>query len=219
MTKLTFSYDFDKDVENFLRGTQAKNSSKPTKLQQAYIEKHGQTYSDEVVRNFIQSYIQESGFNAEETTSRVEDGWRSIEQEYLSRLENIFGIKYPAETIQVYITTNGRCTYRIEDGYFFVYANPGASNTPNQVIMHELLHFYTWEAFHKELKELGVSDEKYNDMKESLTELLNIEFADLMAGAHDDGYPQHAEIRQRIKMLWLSTKDIRRTVLGSLSPL
>lgn len=217
MTRLAFAYDFDKDVENFLRGTQAKNSSKPTKLQRAYIEKHGQVYSEETVREFIRSYIQESGFNAEETIRRVENGWRPIEREYFSRLENIFGIKYPAETIQVYITTNGRCTYRIEDGYFFVYANPGASNTPNQVIMHELFHFYTWEAFHEELKEQGVSDEKYNDMKESLTELLNIEFADLMVGAHDSGYPQHAEMRQKVRDLWLATRDMHRTVLGILA--
>ncbi len=79
--------------------------------------------------------------------------------------------------------------------------------------MHELLHFYTWHVFHDDFITSGKTEAQYNDIKESLTELLNIEFIDLMEGAHDDGYPQHAEMREKVKNLWNETKDIRKVVL------
>lgn len=214
MTTLEFAYDFDKDVENFLRGTRSVNSAKPTKLQRAYIDKNGPDYNEELVRWFIREYIQESGFDAEAAVRAIEGKWRPIEDDFFRRIEEIFGISYPASKITVYITTNGRCTYRIEDGYFFVYAN---TNYPNMTIMHELLHFYTWEAFHTELEGKGVTPEQYNAVKESLTELLNSEFADLMGEAHDDGYTQHAEMRKEVAQRWSETKDMRRTVFGALS--
>ena len=48
----------------------------------------------------------------------------------------------------------------------------------------------------------------YNDVKESLTEILNLEFSDLMGGKLDSGYPQHKEMRQKIRSLWSDKKSI-----------
>ncbi len=79
--------------------------------------------------------------------------------------------------------------------------------------MHELLHFYTWQTLHDELVGQGIDEKRYNDVKESLTELLNIEYADLMGGTIDDGYAQHAEMRKKVRELWLATKDLRGTIL------
>jgi hypothetical protein len=83
--------------------------------------------------------------------------------------------------------------------------------------MHELLHFYTWHALHDDLIAVGIDENQYNDIKESLTILLNTEFADLMDGAQDDGYPQHAEMRQKVQELWRSSKDIRKVAFGVFS--
>ena len=80
--------------------------------------------------------------------------------------------------------------------------------------MHELLHFYTWHAFGKKLVDEGLSKLAYNDIKESLTELLNLEFSDLMGGKLDTGYPQHQEMRKKIKEVWKSEKDIDKLVLN-----
>ncbi len=214
MMRLEFSYDLDKDTENFLKGTRSKNNSKPTRLQQAYIDTHSAAYDEETVRAFLQSHNQESGFDQQESVRRIEQDWRKIEATFFERIEKIFGISYPAPVLSVYISTNGRSTYNIEGGYFFVYA--GASST-NRIIMHELLHFYTWQAFHSELERSGIDADRYNDIKESLTELLNIEFTDLMDGAQDEGYPQHTEMRQVVHESWLSTKDIHRAILDALS--
>ncbi|MDP2655261.1 MAG: hypothetical protein Q8P17_01735 [bacterium] len=221
MTKLWFAYDLDKDVENFIKGAHSQNNSKPTKLQQTYIDKHGTVYAEDTIRTFLQDYIQTSGFDASATVQRVEREWRKIETVFFERVEKMFGIVYPVPEIGVYISTNSRCAYNIEKGYFFVSSVRSSSSmlllSSNMILMHELLHFYTWQAFYSRLKQFGVDDSRYNDVKESLTELLNIEFADLMPEAHDEGYPQHAEMRQVVRKSWLATKDIRRTVLDALS--
>lgn len=74
--------------------------------------------------------------------------------------------------------------------------------------MHELWHFYTWYKFgiaHQ--NEIG--SEKYNDVKESLTVLLNIVCQDILpTGAEDKGYPQHQETRKKIIGLWKVKPDI-----------
>ena len=77
-------------------------------------------------------------------------------------------------------------------------------------MMHELWHFYTWHSF-------GITEEgtmgkqRYNDIKEALTVLLNIECKDLLPdGVKDEGYSQHKKLRGRIVELWSKDKDIHR---------
>jgi hypothetical protein len=65
--------------------------------------------------------------------------------------------------------------------------------------MHELLHFYTWHTFGKKLLDQGLLKLVYNNIKESLTEILNLEFSDLMGGKLDSGYPQHQAMRQKFE--------------------
>lgn len=211
MLKINFKYDLEKDVDNFLRGTQSVNNPTPTKLQQLYIEKYGTDYNRETVKAFIEAYTKENNIDLANLTASIEGKWRPIEEAFIAKTEKLFGITYPAEVITAYLSTNGRSTYNIEGGYFFICA--GASST-NRIVMHELLHFYTQQAFRAELEQSGVNASVYNNVKESLTELLNIEYTDLMEGAIDGGYPQHAETRQKVRELWLATKDLRRVVFG-----
>lgn len=211
MLKVHFKYDLDKDVDNFLLGTRSVNNSTPTKLQRLYIEKHGNAYSPETVRIFIKTYAQDNRLNLSGLATSVERGWLPIEESFISRTEKLFGLKYPVESIIAYLSINSRCTYNIQDGYFFVFMN---INSSNAYIMHELLHFYTWHAFHDELMGQGIVEKQYNDCKESLTELLNLEYVDLMRGVIDDGYAQHAEMRKKVRELWLATKDVRKTIFG-----
>lgn len=214
MTRLTFSYDLERDVENFLKGIRSQNNPKPTNLQQAYIDKNGAVYTEETVHAFLQTHNQEFGFDAPASVQKVEQEWRGIETIFFERIEKIFCIAYPISEIAVHLSTNGRSTYNIDGGYFFVYTG---ANSTNRIIMHELFHFYTQQAFRAKLEHLGVESHRYNDVKESLTELLNIEFSDLMNGVRDEGYPQHKEMRQTIHDSWLATKDIWRTILEALS--
>jgi hypothetical protein len=214
MTQIIFKYDFEKDIDNFIRGTRAKNSSKPTKLQETYIAQNGTDYDESKVKKFLESYKQEISFDSEKSVKELEKNWKKIEIPFLQRVEGIFKIAYPASQIIAYLTTNQRCTYSIPENYFFVNFS---SKSTNRTVMHELLHFYMWHALHDDLIAAGINENQYNDIKESLTVLLNTEFIDLMDSAHDYGYPQHAEMREKVQELWNVSKDIRKVTFGVFS--
>ncbi len=203
--KLHFAYNIDKDIENFIKGTNATNSKKPTKFQISFSEKYGDNFETEKVKAFIEEQDKVSGFDANKEIVTVEARWKNAEPIFIERVEKLFGISYPASIITVYLTHNERCTYNIEQNYFFVRID---SEFSNNTIMHELLHFYTWHTFGKKLLDEGLSKLAYNDIKESLTELLNLEFSDLMNGKRDEGYPQHQEMRAIIKESWLIERKI-----------
>ena len=204
---LAFTYTVEKDVENFIKGTKSVNNPKPTRLQRLYIEKHGEEITEAKVKAFIENYLQENNIDTKTEETRLTGNWTAIENTFIERVEKIFGLHYPAATITAYLTTNSRCTYNIAENYFFVdfgiqplKASSGRMTqprvaeqwsydykNPNATVMHELLHFYTFHAFHSKLEQQGILKQAYNDIKESLTELLNVEFADLMKGARRAG--------------------------------
>lgn len=207
---ITFKYDAGKDAENFLKSASAVNSKKPTKLQRLYREKYGTDPEPEHATAFIIEYQKAHQINLEQKRQEIEAGWQSIEPKVIERMERIFGITYPHD-LTAYFSTNSRCRYDISSNYFFVHLK---DSHPNGTIVHELLHFYTWAAFHQELEQGGISSERYNDIKEALTVLLNMEFADLLGNYEDVGYPQHADLRKHIQSLWLDSHDLKKVITG-----
>ena len=203
--KIIFSYNIDKDVENIINGMKAVNSKKPTKFQNLFTEKYGDNFEAQKVETFIEEYDKTNGFDANKEIVAVEERWKTVESIFIERVEKIFGISYPLPTITAYLTHNERCTYSIKENYFFVKIG---SEFSNHTIMHELWHFYTWQSFGKKLLDEGFSKLVYNDIKESLTEIINLEFPDLMGGKLDNGYPQHREMRQKIRELWPNQKNV-----------
>ena len=197
--KLYFAYDIEKDIDNFIRGTNAVNSKKPTKFQISFSEKYGNNFEPGKVKAFIEEQDKINSFDSRKEIITIEERWENVELNFIERVEKIFGISYPAPIITVYLTHNERCTYNIEENYFFVRIG---SEFSTNTLMHELLHFYTWHAFGKELLDEGLSKLTYNDIKESLTELLNLEFFDFMNGKQDAGYLQHQEMRTKIREMW-----------------
>lgn len=207
--KLHFTYDTGKDIENFINGTRAVNSKKPTKFQIAFSEKYGDNFEIDKIKEFIIEQDAITEFDANKEIVAIEERWKIAESIFIERVEKIFGISYPTPIITVYLTHNERCTYNIEQNYFFVKIG---SEFSNNTLMHELLHFYTWHAFGKKLLDDGLSKLAYNDIKESLTELLNLKFSDLMNGKLDTGYPQHQEMRAEIRRLLVDNKNVKEVV-------
>lgn len=208
--KLFFVYDIDKDVENIINGTNALNSKKTTKFQDSFTDKHGKKFEVEKIKEFISEQDRMNDFDAKKEVIEMERRWKKIDENFIKKVELLFHISYPAPTITCYLTHNERCTYNIEQNYFFVKINSGFSNN---TIMHELFHFYTWHAFGSRLVEEGLSKLAYNDIKESLTELLNLEFSDLLNGRPDNGYPQHEKMRTEVRKLWKKNKNVEKIVI------
>jgi len=208
--RIEFAYSLEKDIWCLLnKGKSSNNSPNPTKVYQELVLRYGENPTSEETSKFIEEYLSENNIDTGECIARFQKDWEKVANEYQKRAEAVFQVSLPKK-ITAYLTTNNRCPYNIEENYFYV-----SMSTPSPVvltIMHELWHFYTWYS-------LGVSQyeklgkERYNDIKESLTVLLNSECADLFPkGTEDKGYPQHQEMRAKISNMWISDKNLQKII-------
>ncbi len=205
--KVTFEYDKEKDIWCLLnKGKSSTHSQNMTKQYEQLIEKYGDMPTDEVVGTFINDYLLGKNISIEKYTNLYQKDWDSVSEEYHRRAEEIFGIKLPTD-IKAYLTINSRCPYNIEENYFFVTV-PAYDYIARRTVMHELWHFYTWYGLGpNQVERLG--SQKYGDLKEALTVLLNVEYKDLLPGGIEDtGYPQHKELREKVLKFWEKDRDI-----------
>jgi hypothetical protein len=185
------------------KGGGSNNSlGQKTKTYEALLAYTNEVKNTEKVKEFVRLHIKENDFNLEEVTKSLQINWDVISSDFEKRAEKVFGLNI-ADNITAYLTITGRFPYSIEKKYFYVSAK---KSNANATAMHELWHFYTWHKFGDTINHVG--SDKFNDIKEALTVLLNIECVDLMNGEIDKGYPQHQELRKIISDTWSKTKDI-----------
>jgi hypothetical protein len=208
--KVSFEYDTEKDILNHKIIAEAPFKGSSSKIQGFFEQNYGNDFSEENLRQFIKgllfSYYKIK--DPKEVASKFQETWDSISNTFQDRAEAVFGISLPGE-IKAFLTTNDRCGLSVEEGFFFV--NIGVSS-PERIVMHELLHFYTYYLFFGRAKELNLLDKEYYDIKESLTEMLNLEFTDLMPGAVDPGYKGHEKLRDIVRNEWVKTRDINKVL-------
>ena len=207
MIKITFAYNKEKDVWCLLNyGKNSTNSPSPTKTYQRLVASFGENPSAENAEIFIEKYISENNINIQKYIIDCQKSWDNISTKYQEIAEKIFKVVLPKD-VTAYITINNRCPYNIENNFFLVSISAGSAN---HIAMHELWHFYTWYKFGVTW-EAKIGKQKYNDLKESLTVLLNLECKDLLGEkTYDGGYPQHKEIREKITQLWTKEKDLEK---------
>jgi hypothetical protein len=202
MLVLKFNYKLDMEWDNFLRGVNSINHIGDSDL----VKKMKQAKIDLKNKQEVLLYIQ-SQTNTAEIKLRIEaiqKKWQSIASDAMSRLNKIFGNTLEEE-VSCYLTINQRCGYNYDLKYFFV--NAYASN-PNGIILHELLHFYTYKFLLHFFIDSKIDKVDFNDFKEALTFLLNKELSDLLDGWHDRGYDRQKELRSRLEKHWDKHHDI-----------
>lgn len=183
----------------------AGSNNSPTKMTKTYelLVSQVDDLGDETkVREFIRRFIRENNIDIANNLSEINKNWQEIANKFEERATKIFRIDL-TQDITAYLTITGRYPYDMKENYFYV--SLLKTNT-NATIMHELWHFYTYSKFGDYIDRLGAS--KYNDIKEALTVLLNIECKDLLGEEVDSGYPQHKDLRERITQLWADKKDL-----------
>jgi len=212
--KINFVYDKGKDVWCLLnKGKSSNNSQSPTKQYAQLVAQCGENPTSEDAAVFIDEYISENKIDIPKRTKDFQGEWESISSEFQKRAETIFGASL-SNNITAYITINSRCPYNIKEDFFYVSLS---SSQVRKTAMHELWHFYTWYGLGSDQEE-QLGKERYNNLKEALTVLLNVECADLLPeGEVDTGYPQHQELREKITKYWEKDKNIKnlwRHLLG-----
>ena len=203
--KVIFNYNEEKDIWCLLNyGKSSNNSTTPTKTYEELISFVGENPRKEDASKFIEKYMRDQSVNVQEYINRYQNDWETVADEYQRIAEKIFGVSLPKD-VTVYLSINKRCPYNIGGNYFFV---PVPAFGQRKIAMHELWHFYTWYKFGITWEE-KIGKQKYNDLKEALTVLLNIECKDILPrDIYDLGYPQHKELREKIVQIWLETRDI-----------
>lgn len=187
--RLNFSYDIDKEFINLQAGNRSLNRRTKSDFCDKLVALGTDISSQESVTNGCRDIITESGIDPDEQVRIIAEKWHSIEREASTRFDKLFETNDESFSMKAYLSLNERCSYNAVEGYFFLYV---FSKDPITVCLHEILHLHT----HKLIK-LDVDPQTYNDYKESLTVLVNIEFDDLIE--HEDrGYPQHQELRKFI---------------------
>jgi hypothetical protein len=202
---LSFTYNTDKDIWCILnKGKSSINSPAPTKVYEQLAAEFGENPTPRQTKSFVETYISTNNINVDEFLITVREDWKIISEEFQRRAERIFGVSL-THPIVVYLTINNRCPYSIEDNYFYISVQ---TVNARKTIMHELWHFYTWYAIGLKQEEM-LGRQRYNDLKESLTVLLNLECVDLLPpGVIDIGYHQHKEMRNKIVDFWENNKNI-----------
>ncbi len=205
--KVIFKYNLQKDVWCLLnKGKSSNNSQQATKVYQQLVNEYGENPTEESATFFVQKYLSNNAIDVEECASKYQKDWDITADDYHKRAEQVFGVTLPTD-VTGYLTVNNRCPYNIAENWFFV-AVPTAS--ARKTTMHELWHFYTWQKFGADWEE-KLGKQKYNDIKESLTVLLNVECRDLLPeGVTDNGYPQHKELREKILKTWSEIKNMEK---------
>ncbi len=203
--KVNFTYDKEKDIWCLLnKGKSSNNSQNPTKQYEQLVGECGESPTSEMAAAFIDKYFTDNKIDVQEHIEKFQKDWDSISGVYQKRAETIFGATLPSD-VTAYLTVNSRCPYNIENNYFYVSLQ---SLSIRKTAMHELWHFYTWYGLGADQEE-KLGKQKYNDLKEALTVLLNVECKDLLPeGVIDGGYPQHKEIREKILENWVKDRNI-----------
>lgn len=204
MPSVSFQYTPAKDASNIIRGLSSVNNSVPTSVERLYLSYAKNASNERAALSFVQEYVHTHKIDIYSYLASITDQWSAVEQAFFQRATRLFQCAYPLPTINAYLTINSRCTYSTTDNLFYVSIG---SKHPRVLIMHEVFHLYTWHALGLRSLDDIRSLPSYNELKESLTVLLNILFADLMDGAIDRGYTRHAELRALIVDLWYRHKD------------
>ncbi len=204
--KVVFDYKREKDIWSLINfGKKSGNSGLSTKIYEKFVQDHGENLTEKNANFFIEKYISENNLKVEKYIRKYQEDWDTISDDFQKRAEKIFGVSLSQDVI-AYLSVNSRCPYNIEKNYFFV--SFPADLRLRKTTMHELWHFYTWYKFGV-IWEEKIGKQKYQDIKEAFTVLLNVECKDLFPKKIiDEGYSQHQELREKIMKVWLETKDI-----------
>lgn len=200
--------------DNFQRGLHSKNHPGVLPSLAQEMVNINLDYNDKKnFSDFIHNKTKLLNLNIEDEIFKVQNYWRKIESESVKRMNELFGLSL-AHDITVYLTINSRCGYNIDQHYFFVNI---FSESTNRIILHELLHFYTYQSVLPMFKEQGLDRDQFNDFKEALTFLLNTNFNDLLNNFQDNGYEKQRELRDYLEQNWSkfdNVIDFSKFVIG-----
>jgi hypothetical protein len=214
MTKVIFKFDIRRDAKNYWEtansdprwGHDFSKGLRPEMLKMLRGKKWNEN-TQKKIYDLLKKYYNKDKKELKKALRFIKKDWKEIENEYFKRLARI--TKHPVYTkkFTVFMTTLGRCPYFPSENAFMVqiFGKAKSNVSKRLIITHEIMHLQFIHYYRESLKG-KISDEKFHDIKEALTVLLNIEFLDLLR-EKDKGYPDHKKLRIFIEKEWRKEKD------------
>ncbi|MBT4447593.1 MAG: hypothetical protein HOD06_02525 [Candidatus Komeilibacteria bacterium] len=109
-----------------------------------------------------------------------------------------------------YLTTFPRCPYDYASGSIWLCTLWSVEDVLDTFI-HELLHFQVMHYYKDNPQVQRMSLAKFEDLKESLTIILNYEFNQYLNNP-DMGYAKHRKLREKLAKFWQSNKDFAKLI-------
>lgn len=213
MPKVIFKFDIEEDAKNYWEcansnlhwGNDFTKSLRPEVLKKLK-GKSWMKVKKETISMLMRGYQQNKEKNMEKLKV-IQKKWDKMNDKYFKKLEDITKHKIYTKEFTCNITSIGRCPYNPKENSFMT----NIFWKIEKILIscaHELMHLQFHYYFEKPLRK-KLSYEKFHDLKESLTVLLNIEFKNLFK-EKDIGYPKHQKLRKYIMQKWKENPDFEK---------
>jgi hypothetical protein len=227
MTKINFDYNLKKDAWSWVLIAKDRNMWGLNWRQQiaqipdellVRIEKASFSGAQKIVEDYIENNpkkeYERKVMYAE--MQALEKSWRMVEKNYFEILSRITNKPIFTDKLSCYFTTGLVCPYNEEENWFMVsmwHSIPFSITT----ICHEIMHLQFLNYYKNYLKKRGLKKDQIENLKESLTFLLNEpEFGNIIL-SQDSGYPEHKELRKKLKNIWSKNKDFQNLLDEAIS--
>lgn len=227
MAKVKFDYNLNKDAWSWVLIAKDKDTwglnwrdqiaQIPDELLEK-IEKASFSRAQKIVEEYIKKDSKREYKNRvmHSEMQALERSWRTIEKKYFELLSKTTNKPVFTKKFTSYFTTGLMCPYDEKEMWFMVsmwHSIPFSITT----ICHEIMHLQFLYYYKKYLKKANLKKEQIENLKESLTFLLNEpEFKEIIL-CQDGGYPEHEELRKKLKSIWLKNKDFKKLIDEAIS--
>lgn len=151
---------------------------------------------------YLKKYLEETFYKTGRVGAFIKFVEEKIKPEEIEGdLGALMGRKFLKETVTVSIVTFPRGPYDVRTYKIYLILNEEGTLRPVSSIYHELMHFLFHEHFWEECQKAGLTEPQIHDLKESLTVLLN-PILEKRGLPLEKGYPNHLELRAKLKELW-----------------
>jgi len=227
MAKVNFDYNLKKDAWSWVLIAKDKDmwglnwrnqiAQIPDELLEK-IEKVSFSRAQKIVEDYIEKDSKKEYKNKVMYSEMqvLKKSWGMVEKKYFETLSKIMQRPIFTEKFSCYFTTGLVCPYNEKENWFMVsmwHSIPFSITT----ICHEIMHLQFLNYYKNYLTKRWLKKNQIEDLKESLTFLLNEEeFSDIIL-CDDSGYPEHGKLRKELKNIWLKNKDFQNLLDEAIS--
>jgi hypothetical protein len=222
MSKIKFNYDAKKDAWSWVLIAKDKNlwglnwKNEIAFIPEELLSKILKSSFSQAVK-ITELHIKNNPFRKykklimKQEMKSLQKSWNAVEQSYFKILAEVTGKPIFSKTFGCYWTTGFMCPYNQKENWFMVsfwHSLPFSITT----ICHEIMHLQFLHYYENYLKNKGLNKNQIEDLKESLTFLLNEPEFEKIILSNDFGYPEHARLRKKLRNIWLKDKDFAKLI-------